>query len=257
MQKYLTANYHAHTTRCQHAVGTERQYIEAAIAMGIREFGFSDHVPCPFADGYVSPIRMTMEQAPEYVRTIRSLAREYQRDIRIYVGFEAEYIPEFYREQKKLFQSLNADYVILGQHFFGREDKSPGTSAATEDESRIRAYVDLIIEGMHTGTYCYLAHPDIINYQGLDSVYEWEMTRLCRAMKEMGVPLEINLQGIRANRHYPSERFFQIAGEVGNQVILGIDAHCVEQMQDIASYEKGIRLAEKYHLNLINRLNLD
>lgn len=256
MENFLTANYHAHTTRCQHAVGTEREYIEAAIAMGIREFGFSDHVPCPFRDGYVSGIRMTMEQAPEYVRSIRSLAREYQRDIRIYVGFEAEYIPEFYGEQKKLFQTLDVDYVILGQHFFGREDKSPGTSAATEDESRIRLYVDQIIEGMHTGTYRYLAHPDIINYQGLDSVYEWEMTRLCTAMKEMDIPLEINMQGIRANRHYPGERFWKIAGEMGNRVILGIDAHCVEQMYDTESYNKAIRLVDKYHLNLINRLDI-
>ena len=99
MSNFITANYHAHTVRCQHASGTEREYIEAAIAMGIKEFGFSDHIPCPFRNGYVSHIRMTMEQAPDYVRTIRELADEYRNDIRIYVGFEAEYIPEFYQDR--------------------------------------------------------------------------------------------------------------------------------------------------------------
>lgn len=44
---FLKANYHAHTWRCQHAYDTEREYIEAAISMGIEIFGFSDHVPCP------------------------------------------------------------------------------------------------------------------------------------------------------------------------------------------------------------------
>ena len=53
MSNFLTANYHAHTFRCQHAVGNERDYIEAAIKMGIKEFGFSDHIPCPFRDGYI------------------------------------------------------------------------------------------------------------------------------------------------------------------------------------------------------------
>ena len=91
MQDFIKANYHAHTWRCQHAYDTEREYIEAAIEMGIKEFGFSDHVPCPFRDGYVSGIRMTMEQAPEYVASIRNLAAEYKNDIKIYVGFEAEY----------------------------------------------------------------------------------------------------------------------------------------------------------------------
>lgn len=256
MLKFLTANYHAHTTRCQHATGTEREYIEAAIAMGIREFGFSDHVPCPFRDGYVSGIRMTMEQAPEYVRTIRSLAREYQNDIRIYVGFEAEYIPEFYEEQKKLFQTLDVDYVIMGQHFWCSENRGPCTAAVTEDESRIRSYVDQVIEGMHTGTYRYLAHPDIINYQGMESVYDWEMTRLCNALKEMNIPVEINLLGIREKRHYPDDRFWKIAGEVGNSVILGIDAHCVEQIRDVTPYKKGMELVEKYHLDFINKLEI-
>ena len=31
----MIANYHTHTWRCHHAGGTERQYIESAIAAGI------------------------------------------------------------------------------------------------------------------------------------------------------------------------------------------------------------------------------
>ena len=100
MTGFLKANYHTHTYRCQHAYGSEREYIEAAIRMGIAELGFSDHVPCPFKDGYVSGIRMTMEQAPEYVYAIRKLGKEYASDIKLYVGFEAEYIPEFFKSRR-------------------------------------------------------------------------------------------------------------------------------------------------------------
>ena len=41
----ILANYHTHTIRCKHAVGTEREYIEAAISERFKILGFSDHTP--------------------------------------------------------------------------------------------------------------------------------------------------------------------------------------------------------------------
>ena len=38
-----------------------------------------------------------------------------------------------------------------------------------------------------------------------------EMQALCRAAKELDIPLEINLHGLVKKRHYPCERFFRIA----------------------------------------------
>jgi histidinol-phosphatase (PHP family) len=255
MNEFLKNNYHTHTYRCQHASGTEEEFIEAAIEMGIQTLGFSDHVPCPFKNGYISRIRMTMQQAPEYVGTLRRLAAKYKDDIRILVGFEAEYIPEFYEEQMRLFRNLGCEYLIMGQHFWQSEDKGPYAGSLTDDESRIRDYVDSVIEGMKTGSYRYLAHPDLINYQGMDSVYEWEMTRLCRELKELDIPLEINILGMgEGARHYPAERFWKIAGEIGNNVILGLDAHSVRQLRDVESYRKCKELIKKYNLNLINKL---
>ena len=78
----------------------------------------------------------------------------------------------------------------MGQHFLDSEENGPYMGTPTEDESRIRAYVDRVIEGMDTGSYRYLAHPDLMNYQGMESVYDWEMTRLCTAMKERNIPRE-------------------------------------------------------------------
>ncbi len=254
MNNFLKANYHTHTYRCQHAIDTERQYIEKAIEMGIEVLGFSDHVPCPYKDGYVSGIRMTMNEAPEYVSTLRMLGREYESDIRILIGFEAEYIPEFFNEQMNMFNSLGCDYLIMGQHFLCLEEKGPYMGASTADESRIRDYVDVVIKGMKTGAFKYLAHPDLINYQGLDSVYDWEMTRLCKELKELDIPLEINLLGISEGKHYPAEKFWKISGEIGNKVIMGLDAHCAAQIGAIDSYQKALELAKRYGLNLIDFL---
>lgn len=74
----MTANYHTHTPRCHHAVGDEREYIENAIKAGIKLLGFSDHTPQLYENGYISPIRMTPEEAPGYVDRLRTLADEYR-----------------------------------------------------------------------------------------------------------------------------------------------------------------------------------
>lgn len=251
MNGFLKANYHAHTWRCKHAYGTEREFIEAAIELGMERFGFSDHIPCPYKNGFVSGIRMGMEQAEEYRDCIRSLQKEYAGQIRILVGFEAEYIPEFFDEQMEMFDRLHFDYLILGQHFLGCEETGPYTGTSTGDENRIRAYVDLVIEAAKKRRFLYVAHPDIMNYNGMDSVYDWEMTRLCQALHELDIPLEMNILGMGTDKQYPSERFFRIAGAVGNRVVLGLDAHCVDHIYDTDSYYKCLSLAEQCHVNLV------
>lgn len=252
MEKYLVANYHTHTTRCKHASGTEREYVEAAIKAGLKVLGFADHVPCPFTDGFVSGIRMDMSEAADYVNNIRALQKEYEGQIRLLVGFEAEYMPQYYEKQMEEFRKLGIDYMIMGQHFIESEQKGPYTGAQNRTETFLTTYVDRVIEGMKTGSFVYLAHPDLVNYPENDAVYEREMTRLCVALKEMDIPLEINLLGILEGKHYPREYFWEIARRVGNKVIFGIDAHWVAQIGEESCYEKGLALVEKYNLHLID-----
>ena len=70
----MFSNLHTHTTRCRHAFGTEREYIEAAITQGIRVLGFSDHAPMLFPEGYYSKrVRMLPEEMDDYVSTLLAL----------------------------------------------------------------------------------------------------------------------------------------------------------------------------------------
>ena len=39
-------------------------------------------------------------------------------------------------------------------------------------------------------------------------------------------------------------------------MVLGLDAHCVEHLIDVESYQKGKEMAEKYHLNIIEELEM-
>ena len=66
----ITADYHNHTPRCRHASGTEREYIETAIARGLKVLGFSDHSPYLFPGDYYSTHRMFPEETEAYYRTL-------------------------------------------------------------------------------------------------------------------------------------------------------------------------------------------
>ena len=77
----MIANYHTHTWRCMHAEGTEREYVEKAIEGGLKILGFSDHTPMPYDNGYVSNVKMRLNQLEGYVDTVLDLKKEYEKDI--------------------------------------------------------------------------------------------------------------------------------------------------------------------------------
>lgn len=250
----MYANYHTHTKRCQHADGEDREYVEAAIRAGIRVLGFSDHCPWIFPDSYVSSIRMRPDQADDYFTSLESLRKEYEKDLQILIGFESEYVPPLMEIQERFLANYPVDYMILGQHFLGMEAENVYTGSPTAEESLLKCYVDLVIAGMETGKYLYLAHPDVIHFVGDDKIYQKHMTRLCQYLKEKNIPVELNMLGAFQGRHYPSDKFLQIVKKVGNSCIIGIDAHAPEQLTNDYGYQVCNELIEKYNLTVIDRL---
>ena len=251
----MIANYHTHTTRCHHALGTEREYIEKAISEGLEVLGFSDHVPMPFPDGHQSGFRVRIEELEDYVRTLEALREEYKDRIRILIGFEAEYYPAHFDAMLEMLFPYDYDYMILGQHFIDNET-SPYAATPVTDEAALARYVDQVLCGLSTGKYTYLAHPDVYNFVGDEETYYLHMKRLCEGCKRMNIPLEINLLGLMGHRHYPSDRFYRIAGEVGNDAVIGCDAHQAEAVADAASIKAGEAFAAKYGLRVLDTVVL-
>ena len=64
--KMLKSNWHTHTYRCGHAIGTEEEYVLAAIKAGVKRLGFSDH--CPFPGIYQDRARMDYEEFEDVLR---------------------------------------------------------------------------------------------------------------------------------------------------------------------------------------------
>lgn len=245
-------NYHAHTTRCRHAEGSEREYVAAAIDAGFTTLGFSDHAPYLFPDGYVSSFRMLPEELRGYCDTILSLREEFRGRIEIRLGLEMEYYPDLFAAQMEFLKDYPLEYLILGQHALYNEIERVYSGRPTEDPALLRQYVDQVIEGLETGIFTYLAHPDIINFIGSPAEYERQMRRLFRASNRLGVPIELNQLGLTEGKQYPNPVFWRLAAEEGVTAILGVDAHCPGDLTDTAARaaalkfaaDCGVRLAE-------------
>lgn len=250
----MNYNYHTHTTRCGHASGTEREYIERAIEGGLQYMGFSDHATFVFPDGFESHYRVPLAQAPDYFETISALREEYKDRIDIKIGFEMEYYPAHFDAMLKLVKELGAEYLILGQHFIGNEHPDGRNTYGRNDSAAdLKEYVDCVVKGIQSGAFTYVAHPDVFSFVGDDAVYKTEMRRICEASKACSIPLEINFLGIREGRRYPTSLFWEVAGEVGCPVTFGFDAHEIAAAYDGESLKVAQEMVEKYGLNYVGK----
>lgn len=120
----MKCNYHTHTTRCKHAFGEDEAFVQAAITAGFDVLGFADHAPWPYRSNFVSHMRMSMDQLPDYVASIRSLREKYAGQIQLHIGLECEYFPSYADNLRRLLDS-GVEYLILGAHFNDTDETNP------------------------------------------------------------------------------------------------------------------------------------
>ena len=111
----MITNFHTHTQRCKHAIGSEREYVSAAIEKNMSILGFSDHGPFPDKD-YGS--RMDYSELNEYLQEVDSLKKEFSNEIKIYKGLEIEYLRKYETYYKELKETSGLEYIILGEHMY-------------------------------------------------------------------------------------------------------------------------------------------
>ena len=238
----LLTNYHTHTTRCHHAEGTEEEYIQTALRCGYQVLGFSDHTPWAYADpGFVSRIRMLPEELEGYVRTLAALREKYANQLHIHIGLEAEYFPAYLPWLKEEKERLGIEYLIFGCHY-DTTDETGRYFGRPESGADLRRYAEQVVEGLETGLYACLAHPDIClnRWTAFDADAEASSREICEAAARLNIPLEYNLAGLTCQNRgdgtlgYTTDAFWQIAAEYPIKAIVGCDAHTPAEL-DVVS----------------------
>jgi histidinol-phosphatase (PHP family) len=223
----MYVDLHNHTTRCNHATGSEKEYIEQAIKTNTRFFGFSDHAPMDFDPKY----RMDFSQMQEYETTIKELRSHYADTIEILLGYEVDYLPG--HMDSRVLQA-DVDYLIGSVHFldkWGFDNPEFLSGYKQRDIDTIwQTYFTLIKEMAQTQLFDIVGHIDLIKvfqfYPKKQNVLTYATPAL-EAIKKADMTLELNIAGYRkpCKEPYPSEEILQKAYELEIPITFGSDAH--------------------------------
>lgn len=256
----MKTNYHTHTARCNHADGKEEDYVLEAIKQGVSILGFSDHGPYK-DDKYA--LRMEFCELEDYINQVRFLQNKYKDKINIKCGLELEYAPNQKQYYKDLFDKYKIDYLVLGQHFYFKDNQFINSYCLTNSGQFID-YAKSVVEGMKTGFFKFLAHPDVVFIN--DIKWDTNCEKCCdiiiKNAKEQDFILEFNANGVRkgvmpfndGNRFaYPYEKFWEMVAKHNIKVIVNSDCHSPSEIFDdyvLQSYN----LAKKWGLNIITEI---
>ncbi len=252
----MIANYHTHTYRCGHACGEDEEYAQRAFEAGIKILGFTDHTPYFFPGDHYSRFRMRPEKFPGYCQSVQMLKQAYKGKMEIHLGVEAEYYPELFPKLLPCLQDHGVEYLLLGQHYIRNETDGVYSGRSTEDLDTLKTYCYQTMDAMNTGLFTYFAHPDLIRYEGDKKQYLQYMRQLAREAKNCNVPLEMNLLGIREDRHYPNRAFWEAVAEENCPVILGSDAHAPEVFSSALDEEKALAWLKELGLTPLDTVPL-
>lgn len=250
-------NFHTHTYRCKHAIGTEEDYLIEAINKNLTHLGISDHAPYP--DDRLG-LRMEYKELPEYISTVENLKEKYKNKIKLYCGLEIEYDPNSYDYYKYLLNELHIDYLALGQHVFTHNGEFCNSFELTSTDEYI-SYANTIVEAFSTGFFKFLCHPDLVflNDFPWDDNCEKACDIIIEGAKKYNMILEVNGNGVRRGikefcdgerYHYPHENFWKKVNKNNLRVIINSDCHNPKDLWD-ENMDKAYEFANKLDLNLV------
>ncbi len=256
----MLTNYHTHCDLCKHAEGSVEVYVQQAIIDGFDVLGMSDHLPYPNFDyGF----RMEFAELWDYITDVRDAQKKYGDRLKILLGFESEYMREYRRYYEKLLDEYGIEYLILGQHFY---DISGHWQSAFDinDTAECVNYARSVSEGLDTGCYSLLAHPDIVGVNRLP--WDKNMDKMTDIIVESAVkndiPLEINANGVRrgfitdelgTHYMYPHFKFWEKVAEAKAKVVISSDCHNPALLND-SDVQKCRDIAKNWGLHVIDAI---
>lgn len=227
----MPANYHTHTPLCRHADGSPEDYVDAALAAGLTEYGISDHAPQlpePFDDW-----RMLDAEIPEYLRWIERARLHAAGRIPIRCGLECDWLDGCEPWIAQLADRHPWDYLIGSVHYLGDWDfdnpKWLGRWASSDVDQVWTLYWRTYIRMAESGLFDILGHPDLVKKFShrppgdLHRFYE----PVIDAIAASGCAIELNTAGWYkpCAEAYPSPDFLELACSAGVPLVISTDAH--------------------------------
>ena len=225
-------DYHMHTPLCGHASGEPHEYVAQAMRVGLSEIGFSDHAPLVSHED--ARYTMNFSQLPLYHEMIEQVQAKY-KNFSIKLGLEADFIPGFEKETKKVLDGYPYDFVIGSIHFIDRwafDDPDPKEKIKWRDkdvDTVYRNYYALLRKSAESGLFDILGHVDLVKKFGHRATADLtgEVESTAKVFKKTDITIEINTSGLRkpVAEIYPSLEVLKIYASAGVPITFSSDSH--------------------------------
>ncbi len=219
-------DYHMHSVYSDGRSSPE-EYIAPAIAAGLSEIGFSEHLTLfkDLEDWNMNPVNIS-----PYINNIQTLSNN-TKTIKIRTGLEVDFFAGKEKEIREYLRPLPLDYIIGSVHYLGEKtvDVGPEFYEGKSIDSLFEAYFDSVLIAVESDLFDIIGHCDLIRIYGYTPSCDMEplYRRLARAMKQHNVAFEVNTNG--RNRpladFYPDRRYLHIFRDENVPVCVNSDAH--------------------------------
>lgn len=244
----MFADYHVHTDFSDDSVYPMEQIIKDAIAMGMNEICFTDHVDYGIKDDWDCgrPIRYRDGEPfanvdyPVYAAQIREFQSIYDTQINIRMGLEFGMQMHTIPQYEALFQRYPFDFIILSVHQV--EDKEFWTQdfqkGRTQKEYNERYYEELLNLVNAYKNYSVLGHMDLIVRYDENGIYPFKKTEpiIAEILKTViadGKGIELNTSWHRygLKDSTPSGDILRLYRDLGGEIVtIGSDSHKPEHL---------------------------
>ena len=249
-------DYHMHTPRCNHAVGTIAEYAQAAVALGLTEIGMSDHSPMP--DGFDNAWRMDESELGSFIAELEEAQHAFKGKLVIKAALEVDFYPGAEQYITFLSQQYDWDYLMGSVHSIGEWGfDNPDSLEAWEDCDIEQAYCDyfkLLEQSAQSGLFDSIGHPDLIKkfghkVKGKSQRVDEAENHMLQAVKKANVALEISSAGLRkpVAEIYPHSHIIEKAAALGIPFVYGSDAHSPSEVGHAMS--DCLTLLKKFGVN--------
>lgn len=233
-------DYHMHSVLSD-GKNTYEEMIQAAIAKGFDEIGFTDHVCLKMVDWAIR-----MEDIPVMVGQIQDLRAKYASQIRLRFGIEVDYFPGKENEISDLISSLPLDYVIGSVHFIGdwNFDTDQSMYGKWSNDKLYSKYFKLIQQAAQSDLFDIVGHLDIIKKFRIfpetnqDQLYDETL----QIIREHNLVVELNTGGFDrpCAESTPGSHLLEMCYKHQIPVTLSSDAHQVSHIG--RHYDKAIEM---------------